>query len=184
MTNQSSSINEVKKFFNAVGCVFSLAFTLMRDSIGKLIGRSIVWIQQCCGTTAKTASVTQEALKSQFYIIGGGIAGLNTALLLLQEGVSGRNITILEENHECGGIFYRQVADNGKSFFAHTVRTFDEPSYHYAEKAWRQAGIWNTDHLISRNHAQPRQTGNGVRPDILAFFMKLQVHQSISRFFR
>ncbi len=158
MPNQSSFINSTKVFFNTLGCMLSLALALVNDSIGKLIGRSVAWIKHCCGTTKKTDSVAQEILNSPFYVIGGGIAGLNTTLLLLQEGVPARNITLLEENEECGGIFYRHVANKGKSFFAHTVRTFDEPSYHYTEKAWRQAGIWNTDHLIGRNHAQPRQT--------------------------
>ncbi len=92
------------------------------------------------------------------YIVGGGIAGLNTALLLLQEGVPGNQISIFEGNTECGGIFYRAVSNHGKSFYAHTLRTFDEPSYHYTQTAWRQAGIWNSDHLISRNLAHPRET--------------------------
>ena len=96
--------------------------------------------------------------KGHFYIVGGGIAGLNTALLLMKEGVRGNDITIFEESKECGGIFYRAASDGGKSFYAHTVRTFDEPSYHYTQHAWRQAGIWNAEHLVSRNRAQPRET--------------------------
>ena len=151
-------ISETKKLFNTIGLFSSFAITLISDSVGNFLGKAILWIQDCCGTTKKVDSVAKEILNSQFYIIGGGIAGLNTALLLLKEGISGKNITILEENEECGGIFYRHVADHGKSFFAHTVRTFDEPSYRHTENAWRQAGIWNADHLIKRNHAQPRQT--------------------------
>lgn len=151
-------MKETKILFNNITLFSSLAITLMCDSIGKFIGKAILWIKNCCGITKKIDGVAKETLNSQFYIIGGGIAGLNTALLLLKEGVSGKNISILEENVECGGIFYRHVADQGNSFFAHTVRTFDEPSYRHTEQAWRQAGIWNSNHLIKRNHAQPRQT--------------------------
>lgn len=107
---------------------------------------------------AKTAAKVSDVSKGHFYIIGGGIAGLNTALLLMREGVSGRQITLFEADKECGGLFYRNATDNGRSFYAHTVRTFDEPSYHYTQQAWGQAGIWNKGHLISRNRAEPRET--------------------------
>ncbi|MES2273522.1 MAG: oleate hydratase [Chlamydiota bacterium] len=106
----------------------------------------------------KEAEKVSALSKKHFYIIGGGIGGLNTALLLMREGVAGKKITIFDGNKECGGIFYRNVSDNGMSFYAHTVRTFDEPSYHYTQSAWRQAGIWNSNHLISRNLAHPRET--------------------------
>jgi myosin-crossreactive antigen len=167
---ENSIITETKKIFNIIGLFSSLAFTLISDSVGKFLGKAVLWIQDCCGTTKKIDSVAKETLNSQFYIIGGGIAGLNTALLLLKEGVSGKNITILDENEECGGIYYRHVADHGKSFFAHTVRIFDEPSYRHTEEAWRQAGIWNSDHLIKRNHDQPRQT---VPSEMRAAFLEI-----------
>ena len=143
------------KRFNNVGSVLSLGLTLMIDSIGKFFGRTITWMRELCGTAKKVDTVVKDG---EFFIVGGGIAGLNTALLLLNEGVEGKNITIMDENEECGGIFYRAVSEDGKSFFAHTVRTFDEPSYRYTEKAWREAGIWNEEHLIKRNHSEPRQT--------------------------
>lgn len=106
---------------------------------------------------AKLAKVDQK-VSDVFHIVGGGIGGLNTALLLLRKGISGKKIKIYESNKECGGLFYRNVSDNGRSFYAHTVRTFDEPSYHLTQDAWRQAGIWNQQHLVSRNLAQPRET--------------------------
>ena len=111
-------------------------------------------------SSAGMATLEKVAVFSNahFYLVGGGIAGLNTALLLIRKGISGKQITIFEGNPECGGIFYRNVSSNGLSFYAHTVRTFDEPSYRYTREAWRQAGIWNTDHLMSRNLAQPRET--------------------------
>src|SRR3990167_7431604 len=101
----------------------------------------------------KIASYVQD----HFHIIGGGIGGLNTALLLLRDGVNGNQITIYEEHAECCGIFYREIAEGGRSFFAHTVRTFDEPSYHYTQLAWRKAGIWNTNHLTAINPTTPLQ---------------------------
>jgi myosin-crossreactive antigen len=110
------------------------------------------------GSSLNGAKKVADLSKMHFHIVGGGIAGLNTALLLIRKGISGRQITILESNKECGGLFYRNVSEDGTTFYAHTVRTFDEPSYQHTQDAWRQAGIWDTQHLISRNLAQPRET--------------------------
>lgn len=121
------------------------------------------------GSSPKSAKKVSDLSNSHFHIVGGGIAGLNTALLLMQKGISGKQITIYEGNKECGGLYYKNVSEDGRSFYAHTVRTFDEPSYQYTQKAWRQAGIWNSKHLINRNFAQPRETlSSDVRKAFLA----------------
>lgn len=126
--------------------------------VSTLVERTAQLAPNGASPNEKRAAKVSAFSKKHFYIVGGGIAGLNTALLLVREGVAGKDITILEGNKECGGIFYRNVSNNSRSFYAHTVRTFDEPSYHHTQRAWRQAGIWNTNHLISRNLAQPRET--------------------------
>src|SRR5689334_24351951 len=41
-----------------------------------------------------TAKKVADYTKDHFYIVGGGIAGLNTALLLMHKGVPGKNITL------------------------------------------------------------------------------------------
>jgi myosin-crossreactive antigen len=126
--------------------------------IPALVGVAYALSGRVSASAPNGAKKVADLSQMHFHIIGGGIAGLNTALLLMRKGLAGRQITILEANQECGGLFYRNVSEDGRSFSAHTVRTFDEPSYHYTQEAWRQAGIWNSEHLISRNLAHPRET--------------------------
>lgn len=155
----SKAVLAVAKIFSYFTVIVPLIFGIVYAST--LCGRVSSLRLKGSSPVEKSAEKVADISKKHFYIIGGGIGGLNTALLLLREGVLGSKITIFDGNKECGGIFYRNVSDNGRSFYAHTVRTFDEPSYHHTQRAWREAGIWNTNHLISRNLAHPRETVPG-----------------------
>lgn len=167
----SEAILTVVKIFSYFTIIVPLIFGIAY--VSSLSGRASHLQFERSTPIEKSAEKVAEISKKHFYIIGGGIAGLNTALLLLREGITGNQITIYDANKECGGIFYRNVSEDGKSFYAHTVRTFDEPSYHYTQRAWRQAGIWNNNHLVSRNLAQPRETIPGdMRKVFLAIATK------------
>src|ERR1700722_12313353 len=93
--------------FKKVALASLKIFSIGTGFVPVAMGVAYVLSARCATKSARKVS---DLSKSHFHIVGGGIAGLNTALLLMQKGVSGEKITIYEGHKECGGLFYRNVS--------------------------------------------------------------------------
>lgn len=67
---------------------------------------------------------------SKFYLVGGGIASLASAVFLIRDGkISGKNITIFETEKRLGGSLDAQKLNKGKVYFCRGFRMFEQKVY-------------------------------------------------------